>query len=84
MPLGSDAENKSETEILSTKSLVNAVGEVAVRCVILIATDGLYDMMTNEKAVDIAFNHWSDPAAAAEEMLTQTGNTHKAEEMRKI
>ena len=60
---------------------MNAVGEVAVRCVILIATDGLYDMMTNEKAVDIAFNHWSDPAAAAEEMLTQTGNTRKAEEM---
>ena len=82
IPQTSDTENKSETEIVSTKSLVNAVGEVAVRCVILIATDGLYDMMTNEKAVDIAFNHWSDPAAAAEEMLTQTGNTRKAETMR--
>ena len=74
-------ENKSEVDIVSTKSLVNAVGEVAVRCVILIATDGLYDMMTNEKAVDIAFNHWSDPAAAAEEMLTQTGNIKQQENL---
>ena len=67
--------------ILLASSSNLAVGEVAVRCVILIATDGLYDMMTNEKAVDIAFNHWSDPAAAAEEMLTQTGNIKQQENL---
>ena len=48
-------------------------GEVAVRCCILVATDGLFDMMSNDAAVDIAFNHWSDPAAAAEEMIVKTG-----------
>ena len=47
--------------------------EVAVRCIILVATDGLFDMMSNDAAVDVAFNHWGDPAAAAEEMLVQTG-----------
>jgi serine/threonine protein phosphatase PrpC len=47
-----------------------------VRCAILIATDGLYDMMSNERAVDLAFEHWGDPAAAAEELITETGNTH--------
>jgi serine/threonine protein phosphatase PrpC len=52
---------------------------VSVRCAILIATDGLYDMMSNERAVDLAFTHWGDPAAAAEELITETGindNTH--------
>jgi serine/threonine protein phosphatase PrpC len=44
-----------------------------VRCAILIATDGLYDMMSNERAVDLAFTHWGDPAAAAEELITETG-----------
>ena len=47
--------------------------EVAVRCVILVATDGLYDMMSNDKAVEIAFSHWGDPNAAAEEMIETTG-----------
>ena len=47
--------------------------EVAVRCVILVATDGLYDMMCNDKAVEIAFSHWGDPNAAAEEMIETTG-----------
>jgi serine/threonine protein phosphatase PrpC len=41
--------------------------------VLLIATDGLYDMMDNEKAVGIAFKHWTDPAAAATEMIAETG-----------
>ena len=48
-------------------------GEVAVRCCILVATDGLFDMMTNDTAVDVAFRHWGDPAAAAEEMIDKTG-----------
>lgn len=48
-------------------------GEVAVRCIILVATDGLYDMISNDDAVDIAFKHWGDPAAAAEEMIVKTG-----------
>ena len=52
---------------------VNDLGEVAVRCVILVATDGLYDMMSNDKAVSIAFDHWGDPAAAAEQMIVETG-----------
>lgn len=51
-------------------------GEVAVRCIILVATDGLYDMIGNDDAVDIAFKHWGDPAAAAEEMIVKTGRLH--------
>jgi hypothetical protein len=53
--------------------LLNSKGEAAIRCVILVATDGLYDMMSNERAVGIAFEHWSDPAAAAEKMIVETG-----------
>lgn len=58
-----------------TRGLVrtNSLGEVAVRCVILVATDGLYDMMSNDDAVVIAFKHWGNPAAAAEEMIVETG-----------
>jgi hypothetical protein len=60
-----------------TRGLVrmNSMGEVAVRCVILVATDGLYDMMSNDDAVVIAFKHWGDPAAAAEEMIVETGQS---------
>ena len=72
-PQGGENKESLSIESKCNKSTVNALGEVAVRCVILIATDGLYDMMTNEKAVDIAFNHWSNPAGAAEEMICQTG-----------
>ena len=52
---------------------INSEGEVAVRCVLLIATDGLFDMMTNDTAVSTAFKHWGNPAAAAAEMIVETG-----------
>lgn len=52
---------------------MNSMGEVAVRCVLLVATDGVYDMMSNDDAVIIAFKHWGNPAAAAEEMIVETG-----------
>lgn len=52
---------------------MNSMGEVAVRCVLLVATDGVYDMMSNDDAVVIAFKHWGNPAAAAEEMIVETG-----------
>mmetsp|Transcript_20476 Transcript_20476/g.19801 ORF Transcript_20476/g.19801 Transcript_20476/m.19801 type:complete len:570 (-) Transcript_20476:129-1838(-) len=57
-----------------SSNCIDSDGEVSVRCAILIATDGLYDMMSNERAVDVAFEHWGDPAAAAEELITETGN----------
>lgn len=52
---------------------ISSEGEVAVRCVLLIATDGLFDMMTNDTAVSSAFKHWGNPAAAAAEMIVETG-----------
>ena len=52
---------------------ISSEGEVAVRCVLLIATDGLFDMMTNDTAVATTFKHWGNPAAAAAEMIVETG-----------
>jgi hypothetical protein len=37
----------------------------------------LYDMISNDDAVEIAFKHWGDPAAAAEEMIDKTGRLNE-------
>ena len=47
--------------------------QVAVRSVLLIGTDGVYDMISNEAAVELAFKYWGDPAAATEAIVTYTG-----------
>ena len=44
-----------------------------IRCVLLVATDGLYDMLSNERAVDVAFDNWGDPASAAVELVKEAG-----------
>ena len=44
-----------------------------IRCVLLVATDGLYDMLSNERAVGVAFDHWGDPASAAVELVKEAG-----------
>jgi len=46
---------------------------VLVRTVLLIGTDGVYDMISNETAVSMAFKHWGDPAAATDAIVKQTG-----------
>ena len=43
-----------------------------VRSVLLIGTDGIYDMISNEAAIAMAFNHWGDPAAATEAIVDHT------------
>jgi serine/threonine protein phosphatase PrpC len=48
-------------------------GVAAVRCVILVATDGLFDMVNNERAIDIAFEHFGNPAGAADELVRESG-----------
>ena len=50
---------------------------VTVRSILLIATDGLFDMMSNERAVEIAFDHWGDPSRAAKQMVSETGKLCK-------
>ena len=50
---------------------------VTVRSILLIATDGLFDMMSNERAVEIAFDHWGDPSHAAKQMVSETGKLCK-------
>ena len=49
---------------------------MAIRCVLLVATDGLYDMLSNERAVNVAFAHWGDPASAAVELVKEAGESH--------
>jgi serine/threonine protein phosphatase PrpC len=44
-----------------------------VRCVLLVATDGVYDMISNDRAIDVAFKHWGDPAGAAKELVAEAG-----------
>jgi serine/threonine protein phosphatase PrpC len=44
-----------------------------VRCVLLVATDGVYDMVSNDRAIDVAFKHWGDPAGAAKELVAEAG-----------
>ena len=46
---------------------------VLVRTVLLIGTDGVYDMISNESAVSLAFKHWGDPAAATDAIVKHTG-----------
>jgi serine/threonine protein phosphatase PrpC len=46
---------------------------MVIRCVLLVATDGLYDMLSNERAVGVAFDHWGDPASAAVELVKEAG-----------
>ena len=53
------------------------LGMVTVRSILLIATDGLFDMMSNERAVEIAFDHWGDPSRAAKQMVSETGKLCK-------
>ena len=45
---------------------------VLVRSVLLIGTDGVYDMISNEAAIAMAFKHWGDPAAATEAIVDHT------------
>lgn len=44
-----------------------------MRCVILVATDGLFDMVSNERAMDVAFEHFGNPAGAADELVCESG-----------
>ena len=37
--------------------------QIVMRSVLLIGTDGVYDMITNEDAVDLAFKYWGDPGS---------------------
>ena len=46
-----------------------------MRCVLLVATDGVYDMVSNDSAIDVAFKHWGDPAGAAKELVTEAGES---------
>lgn len=48
-------------------------GRAAVRCVLLVSTDGVHDMVNNDHAVDVAFKHWGDPAGAAKELVAEAG-----------
>ena len=48
-------------------------GMVTVRSVLLVATDGLYDMVGNERAMKIAFDHWGNPSRAAKQMVAESG-----------
>lgn len=50
---------------------------MVIRCVLLVATDGLYDMLSNERAVGVAFDHWGDPASAAVELVKEAGECDK-------
>ena len=52
---------------------LNLPGLAAVRCVILVATDGLFDMVSNERAMDVAFEHFGNPAGAADELVCESG-----------
>ena len=42
-----------------------------MRCVILVATDGLFDMVSNERAMDVAFEHFGNPAGTADELVRE-------------
>ena len=44
-----------------------------MRCVLLVATDGLFDMVTNDRAIDLAFKHFGNPAGAADELVRESG-----------
>ena len=35
--------------------------QIVMRSVLLIGTDGVYDMISNDDAVDLAFKYWGDP-----------------------
>ena len=39
----------------------------------MVATDGLYDTMSNDRAIEVAFDHWGDPAGAAEQLISESG-----------
>ena len=49
---------------------------MVIRCVLLVATDGLYDMLSNDRAVNVAFDHWGDPASAAVELVKEAGESY--------
>lgn len=46
-----------------------------MRCVILVATDGLFDMVSNERAMDVAFEHFGNPAGTADELVRESGKS---------
>jgi serine/threonine protein phosphatase PrpC len=48
-------------------------GRETVRSVLLIGTDGVYDMISNDAAVGMAFAHWGDPAGATDAIVSYTG-----------
>ena len=57
----------------ATSQLRGKCGQyVLVRSVLLIGTDGVYDMISNEAAIAMAFKHWGDPAAATEAIVDHT------------
>ena len=60
---------------MSPDPLLVLTGRAAVRCVLLVATDGVYDMVSNDSAIDVAFKHWGDPAGAAKELVTEAGES---------
>ena len=43
-----------------------------IRSVLLIATDGVYDMMSNDEATAIAFKYWGDPASGTDAIVART------------
>jgi len=46
-----------------------------LRITILVATDGVFDVMSNEVAVATALQHWDEPGAAVDEILAVTDTT---------
>jgi len=36
---------------------------------LVLATDGIYDVLSNQEVVDLAMKHWNDPEAAAKEVV---------------
>ena len=43
-----------------------------IRLSLMVATDGIYDMMSNEDAITISMKHFDDPNVAVDELLTTT------------
>jgi serine/threonine protein phosphatase PrpC len=46
-----------------------------LRVSLLVATDGVFDVMSNEDAVATALQHWEKPGAAVDEILAVTDTT---------
>lgn len=47
-------------------------GAGAVKLTLMVATDGVFDMLSNEAAVVTAMKHWDQPGLAVDEIMTVT------------